>query len=105
MKKKDNRRKEKQREDQRVIEAAGGGRAVSFASWLRIRGDDGFEILTFPALFPSVAVGSLRDLLCLVDCRLLDVCAIHLGWRRVEETAEKRFWRERRGLWRRLGEH
>jgi len=56
------------------------GRGVLVA--LVLRGDDGLEVLALPSLLAAVAVGSLRDLLGLVDGRLLHVGAIHGGFPR-----------------------
>ena len=53
------------------------GRSV--LAGLLLRGNDGLQVLALPPLLPAVAVGCLRDLLRLVDGRLLDIGAIHIG--------------------------
>lgn len=58
-----------------------GGRVVG--------GDDGFEVVTFPPLLLTVIVivvvavccerGSGRNLLCLIECGLFQISAVHHG--------------------------
>jgi hypothetical protein len=46
---------------------------------LLLRGNNGLQVLALPPLFAAVPVGSLRDLLRLVDGRLFYVGAVHRG--------------------------
>lgn len=57
--------------------ARGRGRGVLAA--LLLRGNNGLEVLALSALLAAVAIRGLRDLLGLVDGRLFDVGAIHVG--------------------------
>ena len=57
--------------------AGGGGGGV--LGFLRLGGDDGLEVLALSALLARAAIRGVRDLLRLVDGRLLDVGAIHRG--------------------------
>ncbi len=54
------------------------GRSVLVA--LVLCSDDGLQVLALPSLLSAVAVCSVRDLLRLVDGRLLHVGAIHGGF-------------------------
>jgi hypothetical protein len=69
------------RADVLVLKGAGGGRRGILAALLLLLlllcGDDGLQVLALPPLLAAVAVGCLRDLLRLVDGRLLDIGAIH----------------------------
>jgi hypothetical protein len=73
--------------------------AVCGAGWARILGfvlafcgDDGFQIAAFAPLFtPVVAtIGGLRDLLRLVDGRILDISTVHRARRGVRRVADAR---------------
>lgn len=66
------------RADVLVLEGR-GRRGRGILAGLLLRGDDGLQVLALPSLLAAVAVGSLRDLLRLVDGGLLDVGAIHDG--------------------------
>lgn len=71
----------------------GGGAGHVLGGILRgllLGGDDGLQVLALPALLAAGAVRSLRDLLGLVDGRLLDVGAIHRGRARLALGGERR---------------
>lgn len=60
-----------------VVKGAGRGGRCILARLLALGGDNGLQVLALSALLAAVAVRCLRDLLRLVDGRLLDVGAIH----------------------------
>lgn len=56
-----------------------GRRGAGIAVVLGVGGDYGLQICTLATLLLTVAIGGTGNLLCLVQCRLCDVGAIHGG--------------------------
>ena len=60
-----------------VVKGAARGRRSVLAGARLALGNDGLQLAGFPPLLRAIAVGGLRNLLGLVDGRLLDVGAVH----------------------------
>jgi len=67
-----------------MVEAVDGAGWAVFQALSLLRGNYRLQVLTLAPFLAAVAIGSLRNLLRLVDGGLFDVGPIHVGERLVE---------------------